>query len=249
MSSTRRCVVALTLVAALPGASRVWGQTLSPQLARRMDTNAAEVAVLLRTKGHAGSAVTVLTQTPGSQPPQKLDEIADTLMRVAMASIGNDSVPSGTRVAALSALIEAGLGQGGFIRDGMHVAAGKPYAGAISRLMRIVETAPDPTIRSTTLAMLADFTDTPVLLPFFRRIAMSEDHAAWQAIVVLNEATGPEGLKVLAELYDQRLVVEPHACELLESIAKKQRWPEPAVPLEAVAPRPRYHSILQKGPC
>jgi hypothetical protein len=199
----------MIIVAALVGVTSVHGQPMS------REPTAAEVATLLRTRGHAGAAQAVLTQAYSVQPQQKMDEIADTLVVIAATFPGDDFRGAHTRGAALITLLLAGQGSSGIV--GINRAV--PYAGAVDRLIRIAETAQDVGISGQALDALTKLPDKSRLLPFLRQIATSQNAAAWVAVGILIRETGPEGQTIARELCRGGLVKERNAWEDLDRLA------------------------------
>jgi hypothetical protein len=134
-SGFRAVAVAVALVAG----SELRSQTVSP------DSSAVEVAASLRRDGHAGKALLVLTQAGGRQPQQVMDEVADTLVAIAVSFPGNDASGASTRAVAQTTLLRAAKGESGAVGAG--IGRGIPYAGAADRFIRIAETAQDVGIR------------------------------------------------------------------------------------------------------
>lgn len=203
------CASAVTVVAALAATSRLHAQPLS------REPTAAEVAALLRGQGHAGGAVAVLTQAYSPQPRRKMDDIADSLVAIATGFPGDDLRGARTRGAALSTLLLAGIGT----REVTGFERPIPYAGAADRFMRIAETAQDVGISGGALRALTELPDKTRLLPFLRKVATSQNVAAWVAVTILVRDTGPEGQAIARELYGQRLVTERSAREVLDRLA------------------------------
>lgn len=115
------------------------------------DVSAAEVAVLLRSNRGAGAAAAVLSRANGPQSQKKMDEIADTLVAIAVGLDGDDLETGIARAIAAGTLARAGLGHTGIAEKERAI----PYAGATPRLMRIVETPNDVGIRASSLKALA----------------------------------------------------------------------------------------------
>jgi hypothetical protein len=152
-----------------------------------------------------------------------MDEVADTLMRIAIAFPGMDPQDVLTRSAAQITLVRAGLGEGGLAMAGKE-ARGVPYAGAASRLRTIAESAHDIGIRAGALRGLVQVEESHQYLPFLRQVATSQNAVAWVAVTMLAEETGPAGHAIARELYRQNLVNEPTAREMLTRAASAHRW-------------------------
>ncbi|MDP1860704.1 MAG: hypothetical protein Q8K82_18655 [Gemmatimonadaceae bacterium] len=204
----------IAVVVALVATSELRSQTVS------REPNAAEVATLLRGHGHATGALAVLTQARGRQPQQKMDEIADSLVAIAVSFPGMDLRGAQTRGAAQATILLAGMGSSGIV--GIDHAV--PYVGAADRLMRIAETAEDVGMRGGALSGLTQLPNKTRLLPFLRHVAMSQNVVAWKAVTLLTEETGPEGRAIARELYREGRVTQPTAREMLVRAAGAYRW-------------------------
>jgi hypothetical protein len=180
-SGFRAVAVAVALVAG----SELRSQTVSP------DSSAVEVAASLRRDGHAGKALLVLTQAGGRQPQQVMDEVADTLVAIAVSFPGNDASGASTRAVAQTTLLRAAKGESGAVGAG--IGRGIPYAGAADRFIRIAETAQDVGIRGAALWALTQLPNNAGLLPFLRQVATSQNPAAFRAVDLLADETGPAG--------------------------------------------------------
>ena len=186
----------------------------------RLEPSAAEVAVSLRTKGHAGAARTVLTQALRPKSPQELDEIADTLAAIAATFPGNDARGSATRMEALLSLSFAGQGDNGIVG----VAHAVPYGGAAARLMRIAQTAQDVGIRAAALATLKSQPDRAKSLSFLQQVAKSQNEMAWVAVQILGNETGSEGRAIAQQLFRDGSVTEAYAKSTLDNMAHAYGW-------------------------
>jgi hypothetical protein len=184
------------------------------------DPGAAEVAASLRGHGHASGALWVLTQAFRPQPRQKMDEIADSLVAIAVSFPGMDLRSVQTRGAAQSTLLLAGKGEGGT----MGTRSAVPYVGAADRLMLMAGTAQDVGIRGAALQSLTELPDKTRLLPFLRQVATSQNRVAWVAVSLLTDETGPEGHAIARELFLKRLVTQPTALEMLARAAGGYGW-------------------------
>lgn len=208
------CGRTMALVAALGATTDLYAQAIN------REPNAAEVAALLRGQGHAGGAVAVLTQAYSLQPRQKMDEIADSLVAIAVGFPGDDLRGARTRGAALSTLSLAGIGT----REVTGMDRAVPYTGAADRFMRIAETAQDVGISGGALRALTELPDKTRLLPFLRKVAISQNAAALVAVTILISDTGPEGQLIARELHRRRLVTERNAWEILDRLAGAYGW-------------------------
>lgn len=184
------------------------------------DPSPAEVASLLRTSGDPGAALSVLTQARGAQAQKKMDEIADTLVAIAISLPGSDQRSTSTRAIAQATLLQAGLGMTGIVG----IDRGIPYSGATDRLMRLVETAQDVGIRGASLFALTQLPAERQLLPFLRKVATSQNPVAYRALTILTEETGTEGRAIARELYLSGGIVQPIAREMLEHFAAMYKW-------------------------
>jgi hypothetical protein len=205
---------AIVIVVALVATSELRSQAVS------REPNAAEVAALLRSRGDAGGALAVLTQVRGPQPQQNMDEIADSLVAIAVGFPGMDHRGVVTRAAAKETLLLAGLGYNGLVGIDRAV----PYAGAADRLMIIAETSNDVGIRSGALRGLTLLPNKTGLFPFLRQVATSQNRAAWVAVSLLTKETGPEGRAIARELYREGRVTQPMAREMLGRAAYAFAW-------------------------
>lgn len=206
--------VAIVVVLTLVAASESHSQDMRGQ------PTAAEIAALLRTHGTYGAAVSTLTQARSPQPRQMMDEIADTLLALAISFPGTDARAASTRGAAQSAIILAGMGSSGLV--GADRAT--PYRGAATRLMQMAESAEDVGIRAAALWGLTQLPNPGESLPFLRRIAISQSPVAYRAVTLLARETGPEGQAIARELYRASTVTEPAAKEILDRVATGYQW-------------------------
>lgn len=192
---------------------------------QKPDPSAADIAELLRSHASAGLVAWVLTQAYVTAPRSRLDSIADTLTHIAITFPGDDAKAARTRRAAEHALSLAGSGRIGVDSGGKVV----PYAGAASRLMRIVQNAQDPGIRARALTSMLLLPDTAQRLPTLRKVATSRNGVAVTAVEILNLTSGPEGLEVLRELRRKGLVTEPNARRYLDRAASARGWMAPGI--------------------
>lgn len=213
---SRAAGVALALLFLSPG--NIWSQV------RGVDPTAAQVATLLRIKGHPGQARALLTQARGPRTPREMDEVADTLLAIAATFPGNEYRSASTRTSALSALVDAGRGSSG-IDDG---SAGIPYAGAAARLMRLAETAQDVGIRAAALTGLVWLPDSVQYLPFLAKVAVAaQGEEAQAATGLLVHDTGPAGQAIARALYLAGTVSQWSATRTLEGAARQFGWRRP----------------------
>lgn len=183
------------------------------------EPSAADVARSLRTRASRGFALVVLTQALGSRPRHVMDEIADTLLAIAMTP-GTDPLIYSARSEAVNALTEAGVGYTGI--SGQTYAI--PYSGAVTRLVRIAQATQDMGLRAAALVGLLAQPDRQMSLQRVRSFAVSQDPLAETAVVLLGNEAGPEGLAIARELHRSGIVTQPYARTALDGIARYHRW-------------------------
>lgn len=196
-----------------------YGSLASAQTPRLTEPTAADVARSLRTRASPGFARVVLTQALGARERHVMDEIADTLVAIALTP-GTDELIYSVRSEAVSALTEAGVGYTG-ISDQIYAV---PYAGAVSRLVRLARAAQDMGLRAAALVGLLAQPDRQASLQLVRSFAISQDPLAETAVVLLGNDAGPEGLAVARELHRSGSVTHPYARSALDGIARYHRW-------------------------
>lgn len=184
------------------------------------EPNATDVAVSLRTKGHPGAALAVLTQALGPKSPQQMDDIADTLVAIATRLPGNDSLSFEIRTQALLTLIGAGQGDNGIV--GVDHAV--PYAGAAPRLRRVAEIAQDGGLRAGALGALMALPNRAAHLPFLEQLATSQNEVAHFAVSLLGNDTGPQGRAIAQRLFREGRVSEELAKRILGDLASYYGW-------------------------
>lgn len=209
-----RCTAIAVLLVCL------YGSLAPAQTPRLTEPTAADVARSLRTRASPGFARMVLTQALGARERRVMDEIADTLVAIALTP-GTDELIFSVRSEAVSALTEAGVGYTGIVDRADAV----PYAGAASRLVRIAQAAQDPDVRAQALRGLLDQPNRQASLQLIRSFAVSQDPLAEFAVVLLGNRAGPEGLAVARELHRSGSVTQPYARTALDGIARYHRWP------------------------
>jgi hypothetical protein len=197
----------------------LYGSLAFAQTPRLTEPTAADVARSLRTRASPGFARVVLTQALGARERHVMDEIADTLMAVAMTP-GTDELIYSVRSEAVSALTEAGVGYTG-ISDQIYAV---PYAGAVSRLVRIAQAAQDMGLRAAALVGLLAQPDRQASLQLVRSFAVSQDPLAEFAVITLGNNAGPDGLAIARELHRSGSVTQPYARSALDGIARYHRW-------------------------
>jgi hypothetical protein len=149
-----------------------------------------------------------------------MDEIADTLVAIATTFPGNDFRANATRMEALQSLSGAGRGENGIVGQNRAL----PYGGAMSRLVRIAETAQEGGIRAAALAGLRFLPNRAGCLAFLELFAKSQNEVAWVAVHELGNETGVEGLAIARQLFREGSVSEPRAKLALSGIAKHNGW-------------------------
>jgi hypothetical protein len=149
-----------------------------------------------------------------------MDEIADSLVAIAVSFPGKDPRSASTRERALTALLSAGMGASGVFG----IERGVPYVGAADRLMQMVETAEDVGIRVAALEGLTRLPNKTKVLPFLRSVATSQNRMAYRAVTLLTEETGPEGQAIARELYRQGQVTQRTAKEMIDRAAGSYGW-------------------------
>jgi hypothetical protein len=162
--------------------------------------------------------IQILRQEKRPQPRARLDSIADTLAAIAMRDVDRDR-----RLAALSELKVAGA------QDPK--AGGISYPGAIDRLLRIHQEAPDIATRQIALNGLLRVGDRRRALLYLRQVATATDETAWAALQELTgdavNNRGADSKAVLRELYDNKLVRDPTTERALLFYATAQGWVAP----------------------
>lgn len=215
-------IVWTALFSALGGAE-LPAQAPAIRWAAEMDTDASTVAATLRAEGHAGTAFHVLTQAYAPQSRAKMDEIADTLLLIAIGFPGTDIVAHRTRTSAARTLISAAATDTRPV-TGTDGRRRTPYPGAVDRLIKLVENSPDVGHQASALRALGKIMDKSDYLAFVRQVAMSQSDAVMPAIDILNEQTGPEGLAVLRDLYEKGLITLPYVEEYLIRVVSGRGW-------------------------
>lgn len=121
----------------------------------------------------------ILRQSGAEYPQAKLDEIADSLVARAVDPRGGEprSEERTQALDAINALAAAGSGR---------ALGGRPYAGALDRLIAVHRRASARAIRSHVLAgMLNVSSERSQAIDYLRRVAESEDATAYDAVEVL----------------------------------------------------------------
>jgi hypothetical protein len=154
------------------GVALVSAQQERPLPAHLADSSAR--AILAHTRSNPVAIAGILRQQSRNQPRPKLDELADSL--VAMALRNPSALDSGRFVNMTSALNAAG-GRNG---------SGTPYAGALDRLIRIHQEYPSqlPGHSGVVEAMLS-LADHDRAVEYVFRVATSTDQSAPYAMAAL----------------------------------------------------------------
>jgi hypothetical protein len=177
--------------------------------ARRLDTDAAEVARSLRTSGDPGLALQVLTQQYGSVSPSKLNAIADSLVEIAMHFPGDSIKHVLTRQAALITLVDASRGS-----------RGVAYAGGPERLLRLVQEGRS----GGALWGITQIPNKVQALQMIRGLATSQNPMAHEAVRALANDLGAAGLEALRDLYRGNAITQREARQLASIIAANLKW-------------------------
>jgi hypothetical protein len=163
-------------------------------------------------------AVGVLTQARQAYARPALDTLADTIAAVAIRRSAD-----GTRTGDPQAFSQAGslvdlLRRAGTGLDGV------PYAGAAERLFRIASS--DQWVSPQAALALTTLPNRPAALQYLRQLALSDANVAPTAVYLLasDSDTGPAGLAILRQLFNQQLVVHPIAREHLQQLARLHGW-------------------------
>jgi hypothetical protein len=215
----KRQLLALS-VAALAAAKPAPGQG-----SVRYDPLADSSAAQILAHAHAGSTlrsdviVDVMRQIGKAQPRAKLDELADSLVQIALTPAGSEG---------LGALLSAGA---------LDRADGVPYDGALDHLMRIHRDAHDMRTRQGALDHMLDVPGRDRAIQYLRQVAVSpSDSTAWVAIGKLFEDTAPgrqwpatpeqrqATLTMLHQMWEQDLVKNPAARLILNQNALFNKW-------------------------
>lgn len=197
-------------VGLLVGVALSTGVPMQAQESGSNSTAAAMVMLSLRAHGTAGDAVGILRQVDSTWSRQYLDALADSLAAFALTEENSDERRAAVTYAVL-ALAQSGAAEG----------RGTPYAGAGDRLLRIAEES--KALAGGALMSVAQLANRSEAMLKLRRLAVEDDRLAASAVDKLERYGGPEGIRVLAELYRDRSV-NPGARTLLDRIADKRNW-------------------------
>jgi hypothetical protein len=128
----------------------------------------------------------ILRQVRAEYPQAKLDEIADSLVARALdpASVQEGSDAYSRASNALIALIQAGRASG--VPSG-----GRPYVGALDRMITLHQRAPSRNIRSKALGGMLAVPSHSRAVSYLRQVAESSDSTAYDAIeFLITDANG-----------------------------------------------------------
>jgi hypothetical protein len=175
--------------------------------------------------------VRIMRQEGRPQPGAKLDELADSLMQIAM-SVGAGETDRRRTDAAGSAVTALELA------GSTSVSYGSPYDGALDRLIRIHRDGKNRGVLALALSVVFMVPGHPVALAYVRDVATSMDETAGNAVSDLamdvhsdvnasTEAQKQETNTLLRELLEKRLVRDYHASVNLEGWAHSQGWTRP----------------------
>lgn len=181
---------------------------------------AALVARSIRTSGNDGRSLPILTQARGKERRELMDEIADTLVALAINPAEETLANSRARSVAISHLFLAGKGNTGLADE----VPGIPYSGAAPRLRRIVESSAHDAVRSGALKRLSELDNSRSMLDYLRRCALWPNHVAGTAVTVLADEKGAEGLAIARKLYESGLIKNAWAKRVLSTRAYKYGW-------------------------
>ena len=183
----------------------------------------------LRETGSAAPAKRFLSQEGQRHPLWELNELADSLVAIAVSYRSGDPLAS-MRLAreAQNALAVSALP--GDIAERAQKLAGRGlpppvvYPHAFDRLVEVYRRAEDAGIKGSTLWLLTQLGDTARAVAFLGDVAVSNANIASEAIRYLSMDAGTAGLALLRRLHESGAVVEPHARENLEALASIHGW-------------------------
>lgn len=168
----------------------------------------------LREEGIATAAQLFLMQLRGPRTPAELDELADSLVAVAIDYQEGDPL-SKQRAASAARVTIAGAAAS---------EEGIAYPRAFPRLVRIYEDAGEIGVEGATLWLMSLLPNAGPVLEYLEAVATSSDRAAFQAVTVLSRDMGPAGLARLRRLHRDGEVNEPGAVQWLQRIAHQKGW-------------------------
>jgi hypothetical protein len=175
--------------------------------------------------------IRIMRQDDRPQPRAKLDELADSLMQIAV-SVGAGEADRRRTDAAGSAVTALELA------GSTSVSYGSPYDGALDRLIRIHRDGKNRGVRALALSVLFMVPGHAVALAYVGDVATSMDETAGNAVSdlaidvhsdvnVSTAAQKQETNALLRELFEKRLVRDYHASINLEGWAHSQGWTRP----------------------
>lgn len=181
---------------------------------------AALVARSIRATGNDGRSLPILTQARGKERRELMDEIADTLVALAINPAVETLANSRTRSVAIGQLFQAGKGNTGLADE----VPGIPYSGAAPRLRRIVESSAHVANRQVALKRLSELDDSRSMLAYLRRCALWPNNVAGAAVTVLADEKGAAGLAIARKLYESGMVKNAWAKRVLSTRAYQYGW-------------------------
>ena len=159
-------------------------------------------------------AVRTLRQVDRRLRRDALDEIADSLVALAIQLTPTRST-IGTIQSAVGALGLASLAEG----DGV------PYAGGAERLLRVAEAGGGHA--GGALSALSRLPDQEVAIASMKRVAVSDNVLASEAVRYLGAAFGSPGVAVLERIYRNREIRDGIAMTDARRYARRAGWPDP----------------------
>lgn len=82
----------------------------------------------------------------------------------------------------------------------------------------------DARLSPSTLLHMTRLAEQGPVVPYLREVALSDDFAAYRAVELLVNQTGPAGQEVAKTLAAQDLVTHPFAREMLIRMANARGW-------------------------
>jgi hypothetical protein len=191
------------------------GSELNAQNQSATTQDAVVTMRLLRSEGHVGQAVQVMRASDSVASTAAADAIADSLTAFVLSyTTVHEWVPE-VQV-AVRALGTAGLARG----------AGRPYTGALERLMLIIDRSTAP--MAGALYYVTLLPERARAVARVGRLAESANPTAHVAIEFLEERMGAEGLAELQRLSQQpTAVLQPEARRLLQDVSRRRGWVPP----------------------
>lgn len=205
------------LVLGLPLQARAQASARSSQTTVSV---ASLIARSLRTDGNDSRALPLLTQARQSERDVLLDEIADTLAAIAIERSVEDVAHARARAVAIGTLHLAGMGQHGLPGK----TRGTPYAGAATRLRRIVELSYYVDARAGALKRLNSLDRSAAFPEYLRQKALLPTIVAATAVELLADERGEEGREIARELYRSKALKNNSAIRVLEARAHARGW-------------------------